>query len=185
MMPFIANINGELPLSWEGFTALRECAVLSARWKWSTVQYAATTIVAAEATELMSIGFQLSYAYDPRDMVTIGAWVIVTLILRSWPGWARVLPPPWDYEGFSQFPALWFGANSSGLDERVQLDLIAKHALSGYGWQQATEFSNYRHYENNLAQAASRLKTFLADQNNTYTKVFVYRHMQMSDLDQL
>jgi hypothetical protein len=92
--------------------------------------------------------------------------------------------PAWTYDGFARFPALWFGANVSGLDNPVQLALIAKHSLAGYGWQQGVNHTVYRHAETSLAQAAVHLSDFVAANppsgNVTPTKVFVYRHFQMS-----
>lgn len=91
--------------------------------------------------------------------------------------------PPWTYDGFDRFPALWFGANASGLDNSSQLALVARHSLAGYGWQQGVNRTDYRHGETSLAQAAVHLADFVAENgqtNATPTKTFVYRHFQMS-----
>ena len=42
---------------------------------------------------------------------------------------------PWAYDGFDSFPALYFGANETGLENSQELRLIARHQLSGWGWQ--------------------------------------------------
>ena len=92
--------------------------------------------------------------------------------------------PPWTYDGFDRFPALWFGANASGLDNSSQLALVARHSLAGYGWQQGVNRTDYRHGETSLAQAAVHLADFVTESgqtaNATPTKTFVYRHFQMS-----
>jgi hypothetical protein len=98
---------------------------------------------------------------------------------------ARVLPPPWPYDGFAHFPTLWFGANASGLDNETTLALVARHALAGYGWQQGTNATGFRHCEAQGAAAATRLADYLAAHppppgGPPPPPVFVYRHFQMA-----
>jgi hypothetical protein len=92
--------------------------------------------------------------------------------------------PSWPYDGFARFPSLWFGANVSGLDNSTQLAFVAQHALAGYGWQQGVNRTDYRHAEVSLSQAAVHLSDFVGahplPEGLTPTKVFVYRHFQMS-----
>jgi Hypothetical glycosyl hydrolase family 15 len=85
--------------------------------------------------------------------------------------WAFAIP--WAYDGYTQVPTLWFGANASGLDNTTQLGFVAQHSLAGYGWQQGTNKTGFRYIETQLAQAATNLKTF-----SPSTPVFVYRHSQ-------
>lgn len=42
---------------------------------------------------------------------------------------------PWRYNGFDHFPAMYFGANETGMENSEELSLISKHQLSGWGWQ--------------------------------------------------
>lgn len=86
------------------------------------------------------------------------------------------LQPPWPYTGFSVFPALWFGANATGLDSTAQLALIARHSIAGYGWQQNANTSDFRHMESNGEAAAVHLR----DTVGPSMPIFVYRHMQMA-----
>ena len=47
----------------------------------------------------------------------------------------RRMRQPFAYHGFSAFPASFFGANPFGVENRTQMALVARHQLSGWGWQ--------------------------------------------------
>ena len=53
------------------------------------------------------------------------------------------LPPPvplvfgGNYSGFTRFPSFYFGANTAGPQSAAQLALVARFALTGWGWQQS------------------------------------------------
>lgn len=86
---------------------------------------------------------------------------------------ASAFSVPWAYDGFDRVPALWFGANATGLDNSSTLAFIGRHSLAGYGWQQGTQLTGFRFQETALAQAAAALK-----QAQPQLPVFVYRHSQ-------
>ena len=117
--------------------------------------------------------------------------------------------PPWPYQGFKRFPAVWFGQNRSGLDNASQMDLEAKHQIVGWGWQQ--NFDTVAKYTSNettgtgrlcnktscgingtlyqqetsLAQMASRFAAYLEfsppDPAHQVQGTFVYRHMEVAE----
>lgn len=86
-------------------------------------------------------------------------------------------PPP-----AGVFPALWFGANESGLG--LDARLLAQHSLVGWGWQQGTSRSAFRHGETALAQAAAAAAASLGAGGNATAPpppaLFVYRMAQMA-----
>ena len=43
---------------------------------------------------------------------------------------------PFPYRGFESFPASFFGADIWGVENGTEMALVAKHQLSGWGWQQ-------------------------------------------------
>ena len=51
-------------------------------------------------------------------------------VLCSVPALAMVRAPPWTYHGFDQFPALFFGANSSGLESGAQMAEVSRYQLA-------------------------------------------------------
>eukprot|EP00438_Fugacium_kawagutii_P014225 Skav210334 [mRNA] locus=scaffold4443:49401:56848:- [translate_table: standard] len=78
--------------------------------------------------------------------------------VHTLPSWALAPyqgpKPPWNYEGFNSFPAFYFGANESGLENASWLPFVARHQVAGWGWQQ-----NFRSVS--LAQMASRMATYI------------------------
>ena len=46
------------------------------------------------------------------------------------------IPFPFPYRGFESFPASFFGADIWGVENGTEMALVAKHQLSGWGWQQ-------------------------------------------------
>ena len=95
--------------------------------------------------------------------------------------WATL---PWEYEGFSSFPALFFGASPEGYESNSTMSLALKHQIVGWGWQQnntgipGTE-------EENLLKQAKYFDSFQSKQTNnndninnmstTVQSKFVYR----------
>eukprot|EP00035_Acanthoeca_spectabilis_P003913 m.96700 g.96700 ORF g.96700 m.96700 type:complete len:480 (-) comp12372_c0_seq1:2497-3936(-) len=55
-------------------------------------------------------------------------------------GWAAQawgkIPMPFEYRGFDNFPASFFGADIHGVEADSEMALVAKHQVSGWGWQQ-------------------------------------------------
>lgn len=43
---------------------------------------------------------------------------------------------PFPYKGFDSFPASFFGADIWGVENSTEMALVAKHQVSGWGWQQ-------------------------------------------------
>lgn len=77
---------------------------------------------------------------------------------------------------------MWFGANTSGLDNRDTLTLIARHRVAGYGWQQGTGTLNpgedLGRGEVYGAEAATHLTDYLSLTGGANrTLVFVYRQV--------
>lgn len=85
---------------------------------------------------------------------------------------------PWPTNGYDKLPALWFGANETGLDSADTLALVGKHALSGYGWQQGIQTHGNRHSEIAQAEAATHARDYLDSVGNINTTLFVYRQIQ-------
>ena len=83
-------------------------------------------------------------------------------------------PPP-----SSQLPILYFGANATGPENAAQLafDVHTGTELAGWGWQQNSTASDFRHGEASLASAAAALAAAHAGSS---PRRFVYRHMQMA-----
>jgi hypothetical protein len=82
-------------------------------------------------------------------------------------------PPP----SSGAFPALWFGANASGLDSGETLALLRRSALVVYGWQQGTARTGFAHAEAQLSAAAAWAAAAVAPAPTP--PVAVYRHFQM------
>jgi hypothetical protein len=86
-------------------------------------------------------------------------------------------------DGFEKLPVMWFGANTSGLDSRDTLELIARHRVAGYGWQQGTGTlspgENLGRGEVYGAEAATHLTDYLSLTGGANrTLVFVYRQVR-------
>ncbi|CAK9058225.1 unnamed protein product [Durusdinium trenchii] len=74
--------------------------------------------------------------------------------------------PPWPYKGFTSFPAFYFGANESGLENASWLPFVAQHQVAGWGWQQnfrsvGQDRQRYFQQEVSLAQMATRMATYI------------------------
>ena len=66
--------------------------------------------------------------------------------------------PSFGYSGFDRFPAFYFGAaEGTGLQSAAELQLIARHALAGWGWQQGHGAG--AHGEAQGQAAATRLRS--------------------------
>jgi len=100
--------------------------------------------------------------------------------------------PPWPYRGFKSFPAFFFSANESGLEDVARLELAAQHQVVGWGWQQSHQRvgpNDGRYYQEEvyLAQMASRFAAFLqfapsgSHKRRQTQAVFVYRHMEVAE----
>lgn len=75
----------------------------------------------------------------------------------------------------------WFGANSSGLDSRETLALIARHAVGGYGWQTGHPGGGTIGTGEMLqAAAATHLLDYLQEVGNNSTQIFEYRQIQVA-----
>lgn len=101
----------------------------------------------------------------------------------------KVEPLVWPVTGgYERLPVMWFGANSTGLDNADTLALIAKHNVGAYGWQQGTgglaPGANLGDGDAFLASAATHLSDFLDAQPNqagaNRTLVTVYRQIQVA-----
>jgi hypothetical protein len=46
------------------------------------------------------------------------------------------IPMPFEYKGFEHFPASFFGADIWGIENDTEMAMVAKHQISGWGWQQ-------------------------------------------------
>eukprot|EP00660_Eupelagonema_oceanica_P004331 gene4331-3386_t len=57
------------------------------------------------------------------------------VLLLCVPRAVRAALPAWEYKGWSSFPAEFFGANDSGVDNATQLRFDARHQVAGWGWQ--------------------------------------------------
>jgi hypothetical protein len=124
---------------------------------------------------------------------TDGAWVPLTGAVGHVAG-RKVQPSaplPWPVQdGYDRLPVMWFGANTSGLDSQATLELIARHRVGGYGWQQGTGTlqpkDNLGRGEVHLSMAATHLTDYLsrttanASSNSNSTLVFVYRQIQVA-----
>ena len=95
--------------------------------------------------------------------------------------------PPWSYPA-DTFPSFFFGANQTGPEPEGELELIANHSFAGWGWQQdvdvtpASEDGHYYNEETALAQAATRLASYIefSGRPKRTHAIFVYRHSQMA-----
>jgi hypothetical protein len=119
---------------------------------------------------------------------TDGAWEPLTGAAGHTAG-QKVEPPTlpvWPVQdGFARLPVMWFGANTSGLDNPDTLALLARHRVAGYGWQQGTgtlsPAGNVGRGEVHLAAAATHLADYLAANNSSSNPlVFVYRQIQVA-----
>jgi hypothetical protein len=104
----------------------------------------------------------------------------------------KVIPKPplvWPFSnGFAKLQTMWFGANSSGLDNQDTLALISKHNIGMYGWQQGTRDlqpgQNLGDGDAYLSAAGTHLSDYLSlqpGQNSpNRTLVGVYRQIQVA-----
>ena len=104
----------------------------------------------------------------------------------------KIIPPPpltWPItNGFISLPTMWFGANSSGLDNSNTLALISKHRIGTYGWQQNTGAlipgQNLGDGDVYLAEAATHLSDYLnsisGQSSPNRTLVGIYRQIQVA-----
>jgi len=65
--------------------------------------------------------------------------------------------PQWKYNSFA-FPSGWFGANSSGLENKDQLDAISRYSFATFGWQQCLSQINYTNEAKCLVEQARVVK---------------------------
>ena len=119
-------------------------------------------------------------------------------------------PLPFPYTGFDRFPAFYFGSRPEGLQDEGQLEVMARHSLVGWGWEQGLgphceSCNGYKptapldalHYcssEQRLSESATRFRSYLEwgppsrDSNLTTTPptdaatkpIFVYRNFVYS-----
>lgn len=68
----------------------------------------------------------------PSGQISHKAMLLLLLVPINF---ASFSGPAWTYKGFSNFPALYFGSNETGLESSAELKFIARHQLSGWGWQ--------------------------------------------------
>ena len=59
-----------------------------------------------------------------------------TLLLCPLSATTAKIPFPFPYKGFESFPASFFGADIWGVENSTEMALVAKHQVSGWGWQQ-------------------------------------------------
>lgn len=71
-------------------------------------------------------------------------------------------------------------ANETGLDSSPTLELLGRHSLSGYGWQQGIQTHGNRHSEVAQAEAATHARDYLDAVGNRNTTLFVYRQIQIA-----
>ena len=116
---------------------------------------------------------------------TDGAWEPENTGKSGWWSGRKLAPPPaWPVtDGFDALPVMWFGANTSGLDSLETLQLIARHRVAGYGWQQGTGTlipgQVVGRGEVFGAEAATHLTDYLAATSSANrTLVFVYRQVR-------
>eukprot|EP00039_Didymoeca_costata_P006567 m.91396 g.91396 ORF g.91396 m.91396 type:complete len:414 (-) comp13301_c0_seq7:2565-3806(-) len=109
---------------------------------------------------------------------------------------ASKIPFPWEYKGWTEFPASFFGADPSGLENVTQLAFVSRHQVAGWGWQQGCEAEcgsgcarGCPQLPNPAASAmeeqasykqASALKQYLKDHGGTNQATFVYRQISQS-----
>jgi len=124
--------------------------------------------------------------------MALGIWFLV--LETALPAWAlgpyKGPKPPWNYEGFSSFPAFYFGANESGLENASWLPFVAQHQVAGWGWQQnyhsvGSDRWQYFQQEVSLAQMASRMATYMEitppSPQKRLQALFVYRHLEVAE----
>jgi hypothetical protein len=61
--------------------------------------------------------------------------LLLLLLLGAATAGAKI-PMPFEYKGFDAFPASFFGADIWGVENDTEMALVAKHQISGWGWQQ-------------------------------------------------
>eukprot|EP00038_Savillea_parva_P005088 m.147135 g.147135 ORF g.147135 m.147135 type:complete len:470 (-) comp11658_c1_seq3:2457-3866(-) len=69
----------------------------------------------------------------PRIVRHMGA---ATTLLVLAVGCTAKIPMPFPYRGYDHFPASFFGADIHGVESDTEMALVAKHQVSGWGWQQ-------------------------------------------------
>ena len=93
-----------------------------------------------------------------------------------------VWPPA--VKGFQgKIQAFWFGANASGLDSPETLELLARHAVAGYGWQQGhTGGGRVGRGEALLAAAATHARDYFdtLPAGAPAPALFIYRQVQVA-----
>lgn len=106
--------------------------------------------------------------------------------------------PSWDYKGFDRFPAMYFGANETGMEDSDELNLISKHQLSGWGWQVEQQTLNKATVDQCFATGtrcdnltfdesaasfndAQQLQQHLKDHGGQTDGVFVYRQANLAN----
>lgn len=119
---------------------------------------------------------------------------LLVYVHTSFPSWALAPyqgpKPPWNYKGYNSFPAFYFGANESGLENSSWLPFVAQHQVAGWGWQQnfhsvGQDRWHYSQQEVSLAQMASRMATYMevtpASPQKRLQALFVYRHLEVAE----
>lgn len=120
---------------------------------------------------------------------------LLVYVHTSFPSWALAPyqgpKPPWNYKGYNSFPAFYFGANESGLENSSWLPFVTQHQVAGWGWQQnfhsvGQDRWHYSQQEVSLAQMASRMATYMevtpASPQKRLQALFVYRHLEVADM---
>ncbi|KAK3236415.1 hypothetical protein CYMTET_53445 [Cymbomonas tetramitiformis] len=74
----------------------------------------------------------MSVASDQSSHTHLGICITLTYLVVAA---STAELPVWHYHGYNAFPANFFGANESGLESKGQLAFVARHQLSGWGWQ--------------------------------------------------
>jgi hypothetical protein len=110
----------------------------------------------------------------------LAAAVTLLLALPALPVWQ---PSAAGYS--SRVKAFWFGANASGLDSDAELELIARHAVGGYGWQTGWNMTNgadgpeYGRGDAWQSAAMAHARGYMEAQGED-TTLFQYRQIQVA-----
>lgn len=72
----------------------------------------------------------------------------------------------------------WFGANPNGATSHATLELMSKHAVAGYGWQQGGQPAVGKG-EERLSEAMTKVRSYMDSMHNDKTMMFVYRQIQV------
>eukprot|EP01052_Picozoa_sp_SAG31_P019789 SAG31_NODE_1459_length_8254_cov_4.297854_9_plen_314_part_00 len=84
----------------------------------------ATSVVAAAA----AAGATADASSEPEASDSGSDFVVAAAV-------HKIMRQPFEYAGFSSFPASFFGANPVGVENRTEMALVARHQLAGWGWQ--------------------------------------------------